>query len=309
MKLRAVVLALLVLSFAAPSHADRTRAQVAPTPALAEIEPALYVVRDADSTIYLFGTIHVRRPGSHWGGLNARNALTQAEEVWLELDMAENADEQALALVTQFGMAPADQPLSSILTPEEYQRLREITKELGLPLAMFDAMQPWLAAITLSMMPMMQSGYESEAGADSMIEAEAIANGQQRRAFETMAQQIGFFADLPMDVQRQMLVDALSETYAPPEDVDVLSVAWEQGDVETLERYVIDDMRTQYPTVYQVLIVQRNAAWMDVLMRELEGAGVDFVAVGAGHLLGADGLVEMFRARGLEVERVAPVVP
>jgi len=304
MKLRGALLALSMLAFAAPAHAENPA--IAPTPALAEIEPALYVVRDADSTIYLFGTVHIRRPGSHWGGANARAALQEAEEVWTELNMADQSEAESAALILAYGMSINGEPLSSHLTPAQNRQMREITKQLGLPAEMFERMRPWLAAITLSMTPMMQAGYEAEAGADSMIEAQAIANGQRRRAFETMREQISFLANLPIEVQRQMLVDSLEPTDMSAADSDIMQTAWEQGDMETLERYVIDDMREQYPAVYDVLIVRRNNAWMDVLMTELEGSGVDFIAVGAGHLLGEHGLVDQFRARGIVVERVAP---
>jgi uncharacterized protein YbaP (TraB family) len=82
-----------------------------------------------------------------------------------------------------------------------------------------------------------------------------------------------------------------------------MTAAWERGDLESLEAAVINDTREQYPELYNVIFVQRNNAWMDVLVQEMNGAGVDFVAVGAGHLLGSDGLVEQFRARGYTVER------
>jgi uncharacterized protein YbaP (TraB family) len=213
--------------------------------------------------------------------------------------------QRAAALVLQFGMAPSDQPLSSVLTPEENRRLRAMTKRLGAPELMFERMRPWLAAITLSMMPMLQAGYETASGVDMAIDTAADANGQRRRAFETIDQQIGFLANLSLDVQRQMLVDSLGQVDMSPAQIDGLSTAWEQGDVETLERFVVDDMREQYPDIYQVLFAQRNNAWMDVLVAELQGSGVDFVAVGAGHMLGPDGLVEQFRARGIAVERVS----
>jgi uncharacterized protein YbaP (TraB family) len=83
-----------------------------------------------------------------------------------------------------------------------------------------------------------------------------------------------------------------------------MSTAWEQGDERALERAVIDDTRVEYPELYQMLFVDRNNAWMTELTREMEGSGVDFIAVGAGHIIGSDGLVAQFRARGYRVERV-----
>lgn len=308
MELRAALLAVSVLALVAPARADQPAAPT-PAPVLTEVEPALFAVRDADSTIYLFGTVHIRRPGSQWGGANARAALAQSDEVWTELEITDDAQARAQVLVLQLGMAPSDQPLSGLLTDEENTKLTGLLQRLNAPPAMFERMRPWLAAITLSMMPMLQAGYETALGVDNAIDAAAEALGKRTRAFETIDQQIGFLAGLTPEVQRQMLVDALHQTEMGTEQIDLLSAAWERGEIETLERLVVEDTREQYPDVYRVLFVERNNAWMDVLTRELDGSGVDFVAVGAGHMLGPDGLVEQFRARGLTVERVSPAAP
>lgn len=268
------------------------------------VEPALFVARDADSTIYLFGTVHVRRPGAEWGGANAQAALASAQEVWTEIEISPDADAQAQALVAQLGMQPPGQTLSSVLTPEENARFEALTRRLGVPAANFQQMKPWLASITLSIIPMMQAGYDPQSGVDRAIDAFGDANGKRMRWFETLDEQLGFLSGLSPEMQRQMLVETISETEKGPAQLDAMSRAWETADLETLERLVIDETREGYPELYQVIFVQRNNAWMDVLMQEMQGSGVDFVAVGAGHLLGDDGLVAQLRARGVTVERV-----
>lgn len=303
MKLRAAGVALM-FAFVAPASA---RTPVVPqTTELREVEPALFVARDADSTMYLFGTVHIRRHGSQWGGANARAALAEADEVWTEIELNDEAQARAQVLLLQHGMAPSDQPLSSVLTAEEYQRLGRLAHQYGAPVAMFDRMRPWLAAITLSILPMIQAGYDPQAGVDEAVDASAIEQGKTRRSFETIEQQVGFLANLTPEVQHQMLVDAIREAAKGQQEVDGLQNAWERGDLASMETFVIDDMRAQYPAVYDVMFVQRNNAWMDALMRELDGSGVDFIAVGAGHLLGEHGLVRQLQARGVTVERVSP---
>jgi hypothetical protein len=201
-------------------------------------------------------------------------------------------------------MAPADQPLSATMSAEQYQRFSALTQRLGVPAANFERMKPWMAAITLTVLPMMQAGYDPQAGVDRAIDAAADAGGKQRRAFETIEQQLGFLSGLSPEMQRQMLLDTIDETEEGPAQLDALSTAWERGDEDALKAQVIDEMRSEYPELYQVLFVQRNASWVEALTHELEGSGVDFVAVGAGHLVGPDGLVAQLRARGLRVERV-----
>ncbi len=268
-----------------------------------EFDPALYVVRDADSTMYLYGTVHVRRAGADWGDADVRDALASADEVWLEIDISPEADQRAQAIAMQLGAAPPDRPLSSWLSEEENARLDALTQRLGVPRATLETMQPWLAGLTLSIIPIMQAGYNPASGVDRAIDAFAETNGKPLRAFETVEEQMGFFANLDAETQREILLEAIEEAEQGPEQIGTMTAAWERGDLDALERLVVDDTRDEYPEVYQALFVARNNAWIDVLVRELEGAGVDFVAVGAGHLLGDDGLVEQLRARGYTVDR------
>ena len=253
--------------------------------------------------MYLFGTIHARPNGAPWGGPEAVRALGQAQEVWTELEFSEAADARAGALVAARGLSP-NEPLSSWLTPEQIAQLRARTVSMSVPFSYIDGMRPWLAALTLSMLPAMQEGYEPQAGADRMLSQAAGARGQRARWFETPEQQIGLLSSMNEAAQRQMLLDALSSTDDGVDDFENLSRAWERGDTRTLERVVIDDFRRDYPELYDQVFRARNAAWVETLDQEMKGAGVDFVAVGAGHLLGRDGLVAQLRARGYRVERV-----
>lgn len=267
-------------------------------------DPALYVVRDADSTMYLYGTVHVRPRGTDWGDADVRAALASAEEIWTEIEISPQADAQAQALATQLGQAPADKPLSSWLTAEENERLNALTQRLGIPRAYLETMQPWMAGLTLSLLPIMQAGYDPMSGVDRAVDAYGDANGKTMRSFETIEQQLGFFSALNEETQREFLREAINEAEQGPAMIGEMTSAWERGDLETLERVVVDDTRREYPEVYESLFLRRNNAWMEVLTREMQGSGVDFVAVGAGHLLGEDGLVEQMRARGYTVERV-----
>jgi uncharacterized protein YbaP (TraB family) len=270
----------------------------APTP----VRPALFVARDADSAIYLFGTEHIRRPGSDWGGPVAQAALAEAGEIWTEMEISQATQSEVQALVLTNGIAPIDRPLSSWLNKSERDQLNAALTRFGASPDVFERMQPWLAAMTLSVLPMLQAGYDSEAGVDRAVTA--AAGDAHPRAFETAAQQIGFFADLSDAAQRQYLLDTITTANEDAAALDALSDAWATGDLAALERDVLGDFRTRYPELYQILFAQRNLSWTETLMQELNGSGVDFVAVGAGHMLGDDGLVALLSARGVSVERV-----
>lgn len=268
------------------------------------ITPLLYAVRDDDSTMYLYGTVHVRPRGADWGNARVRAAIDESSEVWTELMMTPEADQRTQALALQLGTAPAGQPLSSWLTPEENTALNAVTTRLGMPQGALEPYRPWLAALTLTVVPLVQAGYDPNSGVDRSIDAYADAAGKRMRALETPEQQLGFFSSLSPELQREMLQEAIAESQTLAGMIGEMSEAWERGDERQLAQAVVDETRTEYPELYETLFVARNDAWMEELVREMEGEGVDFIAVGAGHIIGRDGLAAQFRARGYRVERV-----
>lgn len=296
--MKKLILALVALLFVgAPAYAQ---------PRERVIHPALFVIRDADSTLYLFGTIHIRRPGDPWGGPEAQTALASAEEVWTEILIDDSTNAETMAAVSRLGLAPAGRPLRTLLNDEQNAQLDALCQRLGINRGMLEPLQPWLAAVTLDIMPMVQAGYDPAAGVDRAIDAASDAAGRRMRAFETAEEQMGFLAGLSPEVQIDMLAETIAEAEKGSEQIDELSAAWERGDLAALERLNVEEMRADYPDVYQALLVQRNHNWVPMIEQELAGSGVDFVAVGAAHLVGPDGLVALLRARGYTVERVRP---
>ena len=119
--------------------------------ATALAQPAMWAVKDADSTIYLFGTVHLLKPETQWKTEKLEAALKEAEQLWLELPTT-NAEElapQMMPLITQFGLAPAT-PLSSSLTPEEMKTLDEAAQLAGMTGAQLNIFRPWFAARTIA---------------------------------------------------------------------------------------------------------------------------------------------------------------
>jgi uncharacterized protein YbaP (TraB family) len=127
-------------------------------PALAQ--PAMWAVKDADSTIYLFGTVHLLKPETQWKTPKLEAAIKEAEQLWLELPTtnAEQLAPQMMPLITQFGLAPAT-PLSSNLTADEMKTLDEAAKLAGMTGAQLDIFRPWFAALTISTSAMVRAGF------------------------------------------------------------------------------------------------------------------------------------------------------
>lgn len=290
--MKRILCALAALLFVGAAHAQER-----------EIHPALFAVRDADSTIYLFGTMHVRQPGAAWGGPEAVAALNASSEIWTELEMSPQSDAAAVQEISQAGL-DRQRMLSSYLDDTQRGRLNAVLDKLGASPVMFEPMRPWYASLMLSVLPLMRAGYDPNAGVDRQIDALGDAAGKRMRWFETAQQQYTFFANLPEAVQVQMLMQSVDEASASAATLEPLERAWERGNLRTLEKLAIGDTEREHPEVYEALIAGRNRAWTETLAQEMAGSGVDFVAVGAAHLVGDDGLVAMLRARGFRVQRL-----
>ncbi len=298
-KLQLAVAAGLLLLVAGCATANARPAMAAPP------QPALWVVRDADSTLYLYGTIHLRKPGAPWGGPAAEAALGEAQEVWTELEIDAAKEAAMQGLVAQYGI-DRDHPLSTKIDPARAPQLQAAAAKLGIAPNVFDVMKPWLASLTLTVVPMVQAGYDPNAGVDRSVDRIARAGGKTMRWFETSEEQIRFLAGVSEPLQLQMLYEALDEINEGPAALAAMEAAWERGDDRALATEMVAEMARDYPELYETLLKKRNAAWAETITRELAGSGVDFVAVGAAHLAGTDSVQAMLRARGLTVERVTP---
>lgn len=268
----------------------------------AQAQPALWVVRDADSTLYLFGTVHLMRPEHNWMTPAVTGAFNASEELWLEIE--DPTDQAAAApLVMQHGLSPQT-PLSSRLTPEEFAQLDAAAQTMGLSGAAMDPMRPWLAAISLSVAPLIQAGFDPEAGVDVMLRQHAIEAGKPVRGLETVGQQLMIFAGMSPETELGFLRSTLETIDESATLLDDMADAWLVGNPDALFSLGGDEMKVEYPEMYDAMLTRRNADWVNQIREELAGSGTVFIAVGALHLAGPDSVQAQLADRGVQVERV-----
>ena len=263
--------------------------------------PALWAIRDADSTIYLFGTVHVLRPTTPWGSARVDAAFAGADDIWFEIS---NPDDQAaiIPLVQQHGISP-DRPLSSLLTAEELTDLSAAAAGAGMTAAQIDIFRPWLAGLTLSVAPLIKAGYDPQSGVEMILKARADAAGKPVHGFETIDKQVGILAGMSEADQLSFLRSTLEAYDDATTELDAMVNAWATGDVATLEKVSVEEMQAESPAVYQALLVQRNTDWAGQIQTLLAGSGTAFIAVGAAHLVGDDSVQEILADRGVAVTR------
>ena len=263
--------------------------------------PALWVVRDADSTLYLFGTVHVLRPTTAWGSPRIDAAFDSADQIWFEIS---NPDDQAalLPLIQQHGISP-DHPLSSLLTAEEMTDLNAVAAAAGMPAGQIDVFRPWFAGLVLSIAPSIKAGYDPQSGVELILKARAEAAGKPIQGLETIDKQIAILAGMSEADQLAFLRSLLEAWEDATVELDRMVGAWATGDVALLEEIAVDEMKSESPVLYDALLVRRNTDWANQIQTMLEGSGTVFIAVGAAHLAGDDSVQEILEDRGIAVTR------
>ncbi|MEE4209302.1 MAG: TraB/GumN family protein [Parvularcula sp.] len=262
----------------------------------------MWVVTDQDSRIVLVPTIHYLPENIEWYGPRLRAAVTEADRIWFEVPLSELRDaSRSGALIAELGLLQ-DGTLTGRLSPEKVRELRRVARRLGLPMKDLEAMRPWLAAITISVTDLMNEGFDPDYGVEKALSARA--GELPERGLETMQQQLRFFADLPLEAELAFLDMALASAGKGPAAFRALAASWARGDVSGLEAGVLDGLRGAHPELHRVLVTTRNRAWAELLTELMAGDGHDLVAVGAGHLVGDDGLPALLAARGFTVEEI-----
>ena len=273
-----------------------------------EADPALWSISDEDSTVYLFGTVHILPPELEWRTDALEAAFEDAETVYFEVDaLSQESQAEMQALIPQLGLNAPGVTLSSMISEDARGHVATIAERIGAPadafMAQLDPLQPWLASLQMAVLQMQAAGYQAGSGAEAALSADAEAAGKAKGYFETVEQQLRFLSDSPMEVQVADFEVGVEQMVEEPQILTELVQAWAVGDMDHIDRLINDDMRETSPELYERVIAQRNRNWIPQITAALDGSEDAFVAVGAGHMPGSEGIIALLEAEGLEVAR------
>ncbi|MFZ4068156.1 MAG: TraB/GumN family protein [Phenylobacterium sp.] len=278
---------------------------LAAAPALAApraADPALWVVRDADTTIYLFGTVHFLPADLAWFDDGVADAFKASDELRMELLPVE--DPASLGpLILKLAVDPKGRTMSQRLSPEDHAAYVRALTELGLPAAQLEPLEPWFIAIQAAAVQYVKAGMDPKAGAEEVLTQAARTAGKTVTAFETPEQQFAMFDSTP---EAEQLAGIRDLAYNREEGLALMSKMidhWARGEPEETGRILNEEMK-ETPETARILLTDRNARWAEDLKARMDRPGVVFVAVGAGHLTGTGSVQDQLTRAGLKVERI-----
>ncbi|MEA3080794.1 MAG: uncharacterized protein QOD54_462 [Sphingomonadales bacterium] len=285
----APVTALLALGSAAEAR----------TPQLAK--PALWAVSDADTTIYLFGTIHLLPADLKWRTPRLDQAMTSSQELVVETIIDEKNPTKLMSAMASLGLAKGLPPLVERVPQAKRAALQAAIKKSGVPEQAYNAMKTWMAAFLLLSNQFKDLGLSG--GVEGVLRSDFIASNKPIGELETNVEQLSFFDRLPEAAQRNLLEGALEEGSSVKRDFGGMLDAWSRGDVNGIARTFDHDLSAS-PELRDSLIRQRNANWSKWIKRRMTQPGEVMIAVGAGHLAGRYSVLEMLRKDGYKIRRV-----
>lgn len=293
----------IALLFAAPALAQQAPAPAAPAAVeTKDADPALWVVKDEDTTIYLFGTVHILKPGLSWFDEAVRKAFDESGELVTELGLTPDPA-VAQPLIVKYGVNATGPTLSEKLPADKRAAFAKAVTDLGLPLAVVDRFDPWLASVQLSMMTLVKQGYDPQSGAEEALHSAAKAAGKPISGLETMEEQFSFFDSLSEEAQIKYLVETVDKLAEAGSILDKMVAEWAQGDADGLAA-LMNEGFTGSPEAVKKLLTDRNARWAEWIGKRLDKPGTVFVAVGAGHLAGKGSVQAYLADRKIKATRI-----
>ena len=288
------MLRLLLLSFLLAAVSPATAA------------PLLYRVGDADTTVWLLGSVHALTAADYPLDARIENAYANAERVVLEVSPGEldpaHISQVALPLATY----PDGQQLADAFTPSEYASLRNHFETFGLDIRQLRNFEPWFVGLQVFALHLAQSDYVSGNGVDQHFASRALADGKLSAGLETAAEQLGFFDALPAETQKAFLLESIGDSSDFASELDAIITAWRQGDEAALTTLAEAEFGGD-AGLRDALLVERNRRWLPQIEELLRAEGDSLVIVGTLHLVGDESVVKLLENEGYEVKKVTRV--
>jgi uncharacterized protein YbaP (TraB family) len=252
--------------------------------------------------VYLVGSVHMLTKDFYPLAAPIEAGFKDSDLLVEEVDLAEMlAPDQQFSLLAR-GMLPAGQTLDKVVSPATMALVNARVGSLGMPASALQQFKPWFLAMTLMAVEWEKAGFDAALGLDKHFYDRAQTEGKTVQGLETTEYQISRFDGMAMTQQDRFLAESLKDLDAEKASVQKIADAWKTGDLPTLERLVLQDVKDD-PFMYQRLLVERNRNWLPKIEALFARRGRAFIVVGAAHLVGPDGLIAMLKAKGARVDQ------
>jgi uncharacterized protein YbaP (TraB family) len=262
----------------------------------------LWKVNSGRNSLYILGSIHLLNKEAYPLKQSIENAFEQAKKLVLEIDLLSVNAEEFQQLMLQKGAGIDGNELHRNVSNETYESVATRAKELGIDIRLLNSFKPWIVATTMAAMKLQQLGFDSRLGIDRYFAGRAIQSNKPTGGLETAEFQLNLFDQFSAKDQELLLRQSMNEMDHLERNVTEIVRAWKSGDVDSVERHLLAGMR-DYPEIHRKVIDDRNRRWLPQIEGLLSRGENALIVVGAAHLVGKNGVIQLLKGRGYRVEQ------
>jgi len=269
----------------------------------AQAASPVWAIHGEHNTVYLAGSVHLLKADD--AGLPSAFdlAYSHSRKLVMEIDLGNLNPLDAAGWMMEHGMLPGGTTLRERIGDARYQRVAGEASRLGMPAQLLGQFQPWVIGMQLLQMQYQQLGFEADAGVEQQLEHRAQADGKPVSGLETVAEQLAVLGGLSDDDQARFLDMIVGQLHDVGSDTQTVITAWRTGNAARLAGLLGDEYKS-FPVLYRSLVSDRNRRWMPKIEQLLQEDQDAFVVVGALHLVGDGGLLELARRDGYRPEQL-----
>jgi uncharacterized protein YbaP (TraB family) len=261
----------------------------------------VWAIRGAHNTVYLAGSIHLLKANDAALPSAFDRAYAGSRALVMEMDLSKMDPTESASFMLEHGALPSGSSLRKMIGEERYRRVSAEATRLGLPMEALDGFAPWMLGLQLLELQYMQLGFDPQQGVEQQLERRAQTDGKPTEGLETLSQQLGLFEALSNEDQARFLDMVVTEMRDVGSETQSVVSAWRAGDAAKLANLLGDEYKS-FPVLYRSLVTERNRRWLPQIEKLLQSDQNYFVVVGALHLVGDGGLLELMRKDGFRPE-------
>jgi uncharacterized protein len=263
----------------------------------------VWAIHGDHNTVYLAGSVHLLKANDAALPPGFNRAYADSRTLVMELDLGKLDPTEAASWMMEHGTLGEGNTLQKTIGDERYRRVSTEAARLGLPMEVANQFAPWVLGLQLLELQYAQLGFDSQSGVEEQLEHRAQADGKPTAGLETLPQQLGLFESLSAAEQAKFLDLVVTEMRDVGKDTQDVIAAWRVGDANKLAALLGDEYKS-FPILYRALVTERNKRWVPQIEKLLRDKDNYFVVVGALHLVGDGGLLDLMRRDGFKAEQL-----
>jgi uncharacterized protein len=264
---------------------------------------SVWMVEKDGRHIYVGGTIHLLREEDYPLPDVFEDAYRNSSKLVFELPPGSEGEGEVVLRMREMGSYPEGDNLGNHVSEETLKQVHAWAERNSFPRSAINRMRPWFAALTIAAVEYQRLGADSERGVDEYFEKKANQDGKPGEGLETVEFQLSIFSGLSDKLQEELLMQTFAEAETMQKDFVELITAWRSGDAAKLQELLFRDAE-KYPQLMEDFLLKRNKAWVQPILKYLEKGETVFVLVGAGHLGGKGGLLDLLKEKGCTVKQL-----